>query len=167
MLDVLLDEIKLEIEGLALDVVASLVAAPVQGQVEEKSPGNSQELDPVTGELVSTEYTGSAVQTRISLRQALQMEIESINGLLTSDAARATKLVRLWRRVEGLLRQPVQTTQAQASDVMMGQQFGQAQMQTGLGAGMMQGQMMSGQGMDLGMGSGFTPNAFEGMKLDF
>lgn len=178
MLEVLLEEIPGDNEGLAYDVVASLVASPLQGDggVEQKAASGGHELDPVTGELDSAENnsTAPAIQGRISLRQCLHFEMEDINALLTTtDAPRAQKLVRLWRRVEGLLRQPAQVHQTQAADAMMGQQFGHAQMQTGIGngigGGMMGGvgQMPGLQGMDVGMSTGFTPEGFDGMKLDF
>lgn len=170
VLGVLLEEIRPDNEGLAYDVVASLVASPMQGDQadEQKLAGASHELDPVTGELVSIESAAAVVQGRISLRQSLHYEMENITILHTTDAPRAQKLVRLWRRVEGLLRQTSQTSQAQASaDAILNQQFGHAQLQTGLGAGMMHGQMQSLPGMELGMATGFTPEGSEGMKLDF
>ena len=61
----------------------------------------------------------------------------------------------------------------------MGQQFGHVQMQTGLGNGMGTGmmggvgqmygvgQMQGLQGMDAGISTEFTPDEFDGMKLDF
>lgn len=182
VLEVLLEEIPGDNEGVAYDVVASLVAAPMQGDggAEQKTVGAGHELDPVTGELVSTDTTTtSAIQGRLSLRQCLHFEMEDINTLLITDAPRAQKLVKLWRRVEGLLRQPPEVNQTQAADAMMGQQFGHAHMQTGLvsgmGSGMMDGvgpihgvgQMQGLQGLDIGMSTGLTPEGFDGMKLDF
>lgn len=163
VLAVLVEEIGLENEGVALDVVACLVAAPMQGQAEEQKAGAAHELDPVTGELVSTEAVATAVQGRISLRQALQLEMEDINTFLASDPPPATKLVRLWRRVEGLLRQPPQINQGQgAADALLN-----AHMQAGMSTGMMQGQMQGLQGIQMGMSTGFTPDGFDGMKMDF
>lgn len=183
VLEVLLEEIPGNNEGLAYDVVASLVASPVQGERigEQKARGEGHELDPVTGELVNTgnTLTTLAIQERLSLRQCLHFETEDINTLLTTDAPRAQKLVRLWRRVEGLLRQPAQVNQTQATEAMMGQQFGHVQMQTGLGNGMGTGlmggvgqmngvgQMQGLQGMDAGMSTEFMPDEFDAMKMDF
>lgn len=102
----LLDELKLQAEtgsgDLAIDIAATLICAPLASTfVMEQA--SFHPLD-----------SSKAPMPRLpilTLRDALNLERESLPKLVVTDALRAQQLVRLHRRVESLSTMPQMTTQ--------------------------------------------------------
>ncbi|KAJ5095275.1 hypothetical protein N7532_007566 [Penicillium argentinense] len=119
VLNALLDELKQQAEGgsvdLALDIVATIVCAPMA----ESFAVDQNICQPVD----STKESLPRCPT-LTLRDALNLQHENIPKISEKDPLRAELIVRLWRRVSVLAAPPSQVANIDVSNIIQNMHLG-------------------------------------------